>query len=99
MTKLFGANWQTTVTGGLQALISAVVTGSLTFPSNWHSPGQVSVFALVVVATFLGIKFASQAKDKNVTGGVVQQTSDGSVAAAPSATTAVIETIKADPKT
>lgn len=80
MSKLFGANWQTALNGGLQALFTSLVTGTLTFPSDWSNPKQVALFVLVVVGTFFGLKFAAAAKDKNVTGGNVQQTTDGSVA-------------------
>ncbi len=93
MIKLFGANWKTTLTGGLQALISALVTGTLTFPSNWHEPKQVVLFALVVAGTFFGISFAKQAKDKDVTGGSVAQTIKGDVAK-PGTQTLVDATVK-----
>lgn len=94
VTKLFGANWQTTLTGGLQALFTAFVTGTLTFPSNWHDPKQVILFAFVVIATFFGLKFAIAAKSKNVTGGSVQQTLSGDVAARGTQTL-VDDTVKA----
>lgn len=100
LIKLFGANFQTTLTGGLQALFTAFVTGTLTFPSNWHDPKQVTLFALVIIGTFLGIKFAVAAKSKDVTGGTIQQTADGAVASgsAQAASSSVIETKQAAPK-
>lgn len=100
MSKLFGANWQTTLTGGLQAVFSALVTGALTFPSNWHDPRQVGLFFLVLVGTFFGITFAANAKDKKVTGGLVQQTADGAVAAhdAQMQSASVSDTKLAEPK-
>lgn len=88
------ANWRTTLTGGLQSILSAIVTGTLTFPTDWHSPRQVALFAAVVVATFFGISFATVAKDKNVVGGTVQQTVSGKVAD-QGTQTLVDETVKA----
>jgi len=79
-SKILGANWQTTLSGGLQALVTALVTGTLTFPSDWSNKGQVTLFVLVVIGTFFGLKFATQAKDRNVTGGTVQQTASGAPA-------------------
>lgn len=92
LEKTFGANFKTTVAGGLQALISALVTGTLTFPSNWSDLKQVGLFTLVVISTFFGVKFATSAKDRNVTGGSVQQTVGGDVSIGPS--TSVQETVK-----
>jgi hypothetical protein len=80
MKKLFGANWKTTLTGGVQALATAVVSGALTFPSDWSSIKQDSLFGLVVIGTFFGVTFAVTAKSKDVTGGTVAQTSTGAVA-------------------
>lgn len=80
MARIFGANWKTTFTGGLQSVFFAVVTGTLAFPSDWHDPKQVALFVCVFLATFFGVKFAQTAKDKEVTGGVVQQTASGAVA-------------------
>lgn len=91
--KIFGANWKTTVTGGLQALFTALVTGTLTFPSDWTNPKQVALFALVIIGTFFGIKFATATKDKNVTGGSVQQTVSGGIAK-PGTQSLVDETVK-----
>lgn len=78
--KIFGANWQTTLTGGIQAVITAIVTGAVTFPSDWHNKQQVVVFALAILGAFFGISFAALAKTKSVTGGTVQQTVSGAVA-------------------
>jgi hypothetical protein len=97
MSKLLGANWQTTLTGGLQALFTALVTGTLTFPKDWHSPGQVFLFALVVIGTFFGFKFAVATKSKDVTGGSVQQTVDGKLAE-PGTQTLVDQTVIASIK-
>ncbi len=49
-----------------------------------------------LIALVSGGAFAAKVKDKNVTGGTVQQTADGSVAQTPSS--AVIETKQAEPK-
>jgi hypothetical protein len=73
------ANWRTTITGGLQSLLMAVVTGAIVFPTNWHDPKQVALFGCVIVGTFFGVSFAATAKDKQVTGGTVQQTASGAV--------------------
>lgn len=97
MAKLFGANWKTTVTGGLQAVISAIAMGTLTFPSDWKNPQQVALFLLVLLGTFFGVKFAMTAKDKEVTGGITQQTVSGEVAD-PGTQTLVDETVKASIK-
>jgi hypothetical protein len=80
MDKILGANWRTTVSGGLQAIITAIVTGAITFPSDWSNPKQVALFACVLLGTFFGVKFALVAKDKNVIGGIIQQTASGAVA-------------------
>jgi hypothetical protein len=80
MDKIFGANWRTTLAGGLQAIIGAIVTGAITFPSDWSNPKQVILFACVLLGTFFGVKFATAAKSKEVTGGAVQQTVSGAVA-------------------
>lgn len=78
--KIFGANWQTTVMGGLQALFTAFITGTLTFPSNWHDPKQVALFICVVIGTVFGLSFAVTAKARQVTGGTTQQTVSGAEA-------------------
>lgn len=93
MAKLFGANWKTTVTGGLQAVIGAIAMGTLTFPSDWKNPQQVALFFLVLAGTFFGVKFAMTAKDKEVTGGTTQQTVSGAVVE-PGFQTLVDETVR-----
>ena len=59
--------------GGIQAIITAIIGGTLVFPSDWSDFKQVSLFALVLVGVFFGVKFAMVAKDRSVTGGTVQQ--------------------------
>lgn len=94
MSKIFGANWNTTVFGGLQALFSAFVAGTITFPTDWSDKKQVVLFILVIIGTFFGLKFAVDAKSRNVTGGTVQQTTSGA-RAEEGTQTLVDETVRA----
>ena len=100
MPKIIGANWSTTISGGLFTIAIAIAADPhlIAFlPASWQGWTQ-GICGLIAILS--GGTFAYQAKSKNVTGGTVQQTADGAVAATPlSASTAVIETIKADPKT
>lgn len=89
---MFGANWRTTLYGALRSIFAGIVTGTLTFPSDWHDPKQVALFVCVVIATGFGIKFAQVAKDKDVTGGTTQQTASGDVAHFTSASQSVRDT-------
>lgn len=59
-------NWKTTLFGILMALASGVTTGVI--PT---SPQVTKIAAVIQVAA--GGAFATSAKDKNVTGGNVQQ--------------------------
>ncbi len=80
LARLIGANYRTTISGGLTRLLSSIVTGSLTFPSDFHNVKQVLLFACVVLSTFFGLQFAVQTKSKEVTGGNTEQDSEGNVA-------------------
>lgn len=77
------ANWQTFLYGGIRSILTAIVTGALTWPSDWHNPTQDALFACVLIATFFGISFAASAKNKNVTGGTIAQDEQGKVAMRP----------------
>ncbi len=104
MTKIFGANWKTSLSGigsaifGLLTMLAALPydLGSIAtvIPVEWKS----KLVTIGVVATLvLRVWNSMLQKDKNVTGGTVQQTADGSVAVAPSSS--VIETKQAEPQT
>ncbi len=104
MTKLLGANWKTTVSGigsaifGLLTMLAALPydLGNIAtlIPPEWKS----KLVTVGVIATLaLRVWNSMQQKDKNVTGGTVPQTADGSVAVAPSSS--VIETKQAEPLT
>lgn len=80
MSKIFGANWQTTVWGGLQAIFTAIVMGTLTFPDDWSDHKKVAIFIGACISTFFGVTFAVKAKSREVTGGTKQQTANGSLA-------------------
>ncbi len=99
MTKILGANWPTTLSGGLFTVAIGITADPhlIAFlPASWQGSTQ-GICGLIALLS--GGAFAYQAKSKNVTGGTVQQTADGAVAATPlSASTSVIETVKADPK-
>lgn len=85
--KILGANWQTTV-----SMIGGVLMGALTWLSTLsYDQGSIAMIipieykplvtkiagiAALILFAWNGIK----QKDKNVTGGVVQQTASGAVA-------------------
>lgn len=85
--KIFGANWQTTVSGIGTAIFSILTllaalpyeTGGIAnlFPVEWK-PTVLAWSA--IAAVILKIWNAIKQKDKNVTGGIVQQTVSGDVA-------------------
>lgn len=95
MENWLGANWKTTLIGGVKQVISAFVLGTLTFPSDWSSGEQIARFILTIVAGVLGVSFANQVKDKSVTGGTVQQTADNKVAPESAASASVTDTKQA----
>ena len=71
MITLFGANWRTTLSGWIAVLASAVAInpGLVAFLPE---PVRTYVTGLAgVVAVLSGGTFATQAKDRNVTGGTV----------------------------
>lgn len=91
MTKIFGANWWTTVWGFITVAAGAISARPdiIAFlPDSWEP--TISGLALFVTVIAGGV-FAVGVKSRNVTGGTVQQTADGSVAATRS-TTSVVET-------
>ena len=106
MEKLLGANWRTTVSGigaGISSLLAVLSTISLTPEGQavvgFLSPSQKTTVAVGSAVAALAFKFWNSLvqKDRNVTGGTTQQTSDG--ARARDTSTSVLQTIKADPKT
>jgi len=98
MSRIFGANWKTSVSGIGDTIASILLAISLipyTLPtelSTLLSPNLKKdlLIAALVAKTILGVWNAVQQKDKNVTGGTTQQTDDGSVAGTSS--TSVKET-------
>lgn len=100
MNKILGANWETTLWGGIFALSAAIAASPTLIAFLPDSiEGYVRGFAGLVVAGS-GLKFAVEAKSRNVTGGTVQQTTEGCVASRSSQaeSSAVIETQQASPK-
>jgi hypothetical protein len=79
--RMFGASWATTLWGSVTSIAIGVVMGSVTFPTNWHDPKQVITFGAVLIVTGSGVKFAAQTKQRDVSGGKVQQDTEGNVAA------------------
>lgn len=108
MNKIIGANWKTTVSGigsTLASLLLGLTLIPYTMPtelSNILSPQwKLRVLMVALIAkTALGTWNALQQKDKNVTGGTTQQTTDGSVASTSSQgkSSAVLETMQSVPK-
>lgn len=101
MNKVFGANWWTTLWGFITVAAGAIAVRPeiIKFlPESWQSTiSGVSLFITVVA----GGVFSVGVKSKNVTGGMVQQTADGSVAnpvAVGGVSKSVADTIKAEPK-
>lgn len=87
LEKFIGANWKTTVSG-IGSAIAALLTilaalpyqlGEIAtiIPPGWK--GKIVTVGLLAT-TALRIWNSIQQKDKNTTGGTVQQTADGSVA-------------------
>lgn len=94
MSKLFGANWQTSLWGLITLVASAVALnpGLVAFlPDSFE--GYVKGIA-GLIAFISGGAFALKVKDKNVTGGGIQQTLSGAVAE-PGTQTLVDQTVKA----
>jgi hypothetical protein len=101
---IFGANWRTTISGigtaifGLLTMLAALPyqLGDVAtiIPPEYKS----KVVAVGIFATFaLRVWNSMVQKDKNVTGGTVQQTSSGQVSDTKESTS-VAETIQAPPK-
>jgi hypothetical protein len=97
MAKIFGANWKTTVSGFI-----ALATGAIALkpsivdfiPQPWNGY-IVGASNFIVFAS--GGAFALVTKDRNVTGGIVQQTVSGAVAK-EGTQTLVDETVKSSVK-
>lgn len=90
MSKIFGANWWTTLWGFITVAAAAIVAepGIISFlPDAWEPTVKGVALFIGVIA---GGTFAVAVKSRNVTGGTVQQTAEGAVATTP--TTSVVET-------
>lgn len=100
MNRLFGANWQTTLWGYITLTAGAITfaPGAVAFLPDDVEGYVKGVSGLITLVS--GGVFVSKVKDKNVTGGTVQQTADGSVASHldQSASSSVTETKQAEPK-
>lgn len=103
LTKWFGANWKTSISGigsavfGLLTLLAALPYQLGDIATIIPPEYKAKIFLYGAAATSaLRIWNSLQQKDKSVTGGVVQQTANGSVAQATSSS--VIETKQAAPK-
>lgn len=101
MGKLFGANWKTTASmigGVLMAALTWLSTISydqgaiaMVIPIEWKPfVAKTAGIATLLLFAWNGIR----QKDKNVTGGVIQQTASGNVAA-PGTQNLVDETLRA----
>jgi hypothetical protein len=93
MSKLFGANWQTTMWGFITLAAGAIslnphLTDFLPDSVNGYVKGIAGIIAVIS-----GGAFSLKVKDKNVTGGSVAQTVNGNVAA-PGTQTLVDATVK-----
>jgi hypothetical protein len=94
VSKLFGANWQTSLWGFITLVAGAIslnphLTDFLPDSINGYVKGLAGVIAFIS-----GGAFALKVKDKNVTGGSVQQTVAGNLAE-PGTQTLVDQTVKA----
>jgi hypothetical protein len=94
MVKLFGANWQTTLSGYIAMLFGAIYVK----PEIIHWVPEPCQGILWNISLYIAggsfLTMAHQAKAKNVTGGLVQQTVSGAIAE-PGTQTLVDQTIKA----
>lgn len=98
MNKLFGANWKTSISG-LVTVAATVISAKpdlIAFLPD-SIEGTTSGIAGLIAAISAGY-FALNTKDKNVTGGTVQQTASGNVAVNSSQSSSVNDTITAMPK-
>ena len=87
MSKILGANWKTSVSGigaAIFTMLGAIAALPYSFgeiaslmPPQWKGRVAVAGFAAGFI---LKVWNAIQQKDKSVTGGVIQQTADGSIA-------------------
>lgn len=87
MSKLFGANWKTTLSGigaaffGLLTLLAALPYQLGDIATIIPADLKGKIFTVGIIATtILRVWNSVQQKDKNVTGGTVQQTASGNVA-------------------
>ena len=80
MTKIFGANWLSTLWGWITvgAAAIALTPQSVAFLPDTLENYVKGICGLIAVVS--GGAFAVVVKSRNVTGGVVQQTVDGAIA-------------------
>src|SRR5690348_13578007 len=80
MSKIFGANWQTTLWGFIALAAGAIALHpeSVAFLPDSIEGWVKGIAGLITLIS--GAAFAVKVKDKNVTGGTVQQTVSGDVA-------------------
>lgn len=99
MTKLFGANWRTSLWGYITLICAAIVAVPTVIDFLPDSiENYVRGFA-GLIALVSGGAFVRNVKDKSVTGGTVQQTAEGQVASIGSQmSSSVLETKTARPK-
>jgi hypothetical protein len=107
MSKIFGANWKTSVSG-IGSAIFGLLTMLAALPYDLGNVATIispewkgKIVTVGIIATLaLRVWNSLQQKDKNTTGGTVQQTADGSVAsrASQADSSSVIETQQAAPK-
>lgn len=98
LSKLFGASWQTSIWGYI-TIVAVTVAASpklINFLPDSIEGFVSGVFGIIAAVT--AVKFVQNTKDKNVTGGDVQQTAEGNVASPNSKSSSVTETIKASIK-
>lgn len=79
MLNFIGANWKTSVFGAI-TMAALFIVGNPDLISGVIGDTNISKRIFSVAALISGFVAFSQAKDKNVTGGMIQQTKSGAVA-------------------
>lgn len=97
LTSTFGANWWTSLWGYIALATAAIALKPdiISFLPDFMEPTIVGISTFITFVS--GGVFVAGVKSKNVTGGTVQQTSDGAVASRSSTdnSSAVTETKQA----
>jgi hypothetical protein len=99
LSKLIGANWRTSLWGGITLIsVTIATTPSIVAFLPDSIEGYVKGIA-GLIAFASGGAFLANVKDKQVTGGIVQQTATGAVASviAQAQSSSVEDTTKAKP--